>query len=225
MASFSYASNEETTNANRVCRLLLGPCTDQLRDLLRHHVPTSTFPSVINYNRSKLPRLTPPQRNLILPITGCYSGNYDDMDISLLYILLRKISGIPPHINGWGFDPVSTDRTASANIERIRLNRNQCVHSTNTTLTNVEFNLIWSSVRSVVVEIDNYLSNGNRYEKEVDLLRHETMDPVRDKHYRDELDRQTKEDQGTRDKVNELKRKFNYTIFKVLKAPVKHICG
>ncbi|CAG2223374.1 unnamed protein product [Mytilus edulis] len=191
-----------------VCRLLLGPCTDQLRDLLRHHVPTSTFPSVINHHRCKLPRLTLPQKNLILPNTGCYSGNYVDMDISLLYILLRNICGIPPHINGWGYDPVPTDRTTSANIERIRSNRNQCVHSASPTLSTADFNSIWSSVRSTVVEIDKYLRNGNRYEKEVDLLRHETMDPVRDNHYRDELERQTKEDQGTRDKVNELKRKF-----------------
>ncbi|XP_062600187.1 ankyrin repeat and KH domain-containing protein mask-like isoform X3 [Saccostrea cucullata] len=207
MASSSYASTEETTNACRACRLLLGPCTDELRDVLRHYVPPSTFPHVIKIKRSNLPRLTAQQMNLILPRGSTYTGNYGDMDISLLYILLRNICGIPPHSNGWGFDPDPTDRSLSANIERIRIARNQCVHSSSPFLSNADFNTIWSTVRSAVVEIDSFLGNGNKFEKAVDFLRQETMDPLSDCRYIEELRKQAEEDAEIREIVQGLKRK------------------
>ncbi|XP_062580391.1 uncharacterized protein LOC134242335 [Saccostrea cucullata] len=208
MASSSYASTEETTNACRACRLLLGPCTDELRDVLLHHVPLPTFPHVIIHKRSSLPRLTAQQMNLILPRGCSYTGNYGDMDISLLYILLRNICGIPPHSNGWGNDPDPTDRSLSANIERIRIARNQCVHSSSPVLTNADFNTIWTNVRSVVADVDSFLNNGNKYEKEVDFLRYETMDPARDSNYIEELRKQAEEDAETRKMVLRLKRKL-----------------
>ncbi|XP_062576283.1 uncharacterized protein LOC134238186 [Saccostrea cucullata] len=209
MASSSYASTEETTNACRACRLLLGPCTDELRDVLLHHVPPSTFPHVIINKRINLPRLTAQQMNLILPRGSSYTGNYDDMDISLLYILLRNICGLSPHSNGWGNDPDPTDRSLSANIERIRIARNQCVHSSSPVLSNADFNTIWTNVRSAVADFDSFLSNGNKYEKEVDFLRYETMDPARDSNYIEELRKQAEEDAETRKIVLGLKRKYN----------------
>lgn len=94
MASSSYKSTEETTNANRACRLLLGPCTDQLRYVFRYYVPPATFPQVIVQQSPNLPRMTVAQRDLILPRGRTYVGIYDDMDIPLLYILLRNICNI-----------------------------------------------------------------------------------------------------------------------------------
>lgn len=204
-----YASTEETTNANRTCRLILGPCTDQMRDVLRYHVAPSAFPSIVLQHKKKLLRLTTAQKDLILPRNGSYSGNYNDMDISLLYMLLRNTcsSSLPPHSNGWGNAPDPNDRSVSANIERIRLARNECVHSTSPTLSNTDFNCIWSTIKSSVVDLDNFLNNGNKYEGQVDKLRFETMDPVQDKYYRDELAMQATEDKTTRDMLNELKSK------------------
>lgn len=207
MASNPYKSTEETTNANRACRLLLGPCTDQLRDVFRYYVPPATFPHVIVQQSPNLPRMTVAQRDLILPRGRTYVGIYDDMDISLLYILLRNICNIVPHNNGWGSDPDHRDTSLSANIERIRIARNRCVHSSSPSLSKTEFNSIWSDVRSSVVDIDAFLSNGNHYEKAVDFLRHETMDSERDELYWKELRRQAEEDRETRDMVQDIKGK------------------
>ncbi|XP_062571094.1 uncharacterized protein LOC134233118 [Saccostrea cucullata] len=146
--------------------------------------------------------------NLILPRGSFYTGNYGNMDISLLYTLLRNICGIPPHNNGWGNDPDSKDRSLSANIERIRKARNQCVHSSSPVLSNADFNTIWSTVRSAVVDLDSFLNNGNQFKREVDFLRHETMDPVRDCHYIEQLRTQAEEDAETRKMVQGLKRKL-----------------
>ncbi|XP_056015722.1 uncharacterized protein LOC125676784 [Ostrea edulis] len=207
MAS-SYASMPETTNANRACRVVLGPCTDGLRDILRHYVPPHTFPNVIKQNKLNLPRLTAVQRDLILPKSGGYTGRYEDMDISLLYILLRNITSISPHSKGWGNDPDPCDMSRSANIERIRLVRNRCVHSCDPFMSNTDFNSIWSTIRSTMVDLDAFLVNGNKYEKSVDFLRHESMDPENDLHYEEELRKQEQEDKTTREMVNNLENKL-----------------
>ena len=177
MAFTSYVATEEMTNINRVSRLLMRPCTDQLRDLLRFYIPPASFRSVIQ--RLRLSRLTEPQRKLILPNSGVYSGNYDDMDISLLYILLRNVSGIQAHNRGWGNTPDSADRSVSANIERVRLARNQCGHSLGG-MCYTEFNQIWSEIKAAVVDLDKALGNGNKYQDIVDFIRNDTMDPMRD---------------------------------------------
>ncbi|XP_078339606.1 uncharacterized protein LOC144627217 [Crassostrea virginica] len=207
MASTYYAATEEMTNINRVSRLLMGPCTDQLRDLLRFYISPASFPSVIQRERNRLPRLTEPQRKLILPNSGVYSGNYDDMDISLLYILLRNVCRIQiqAHNRGWGNTPDSADKSVSANIERLRLARNQCGHSLGG-MCYTEFNQIWSEIKAAVVDLDKALGNGNKYQEIVDFIRNDTMDPVRDQHSRDQLHEQMKQIEKVMEEVNSLKR-------------------
>ena len=208
MAGSSYSATEEMTNINRVSRLLMGPCTDQLIDLLRFYIPPVSFPAVVRKKKSLLLRLTGPQRNLILPDSGNYSGNYDDMDISLLYILLRNICRIQAHNTGWGNTPNASDRSVSANIERIRLARNSCGHSTGG-LSKVDFNQVWSEIRAVVVDLDKVLGINDKYQKEVDFVRNDTMDPETDRHYRDQLLEQMKDIENINKKIDIFKSGFN----------------
>ena len=200
----SYAATEEMTNINRVSRLLMGPCTDQLRDLLRFYIPPANFNSVIQTAKSQLPRLTEPQRKLILPNSRVYTGNYDDMDISILYILLRNLCGIQAHNKGWGNAPDSADRSVSANIERLRMARNRCGHSTGG-MSNAEFNQMWSEIRAAVVDLDKALSIGNKYQEVVDFIRNDTMDPTRDRHFRNQLLEQITETEHIKKEVHSLK--------------------
>ena len=204
IASTSYAATEEMTNINRVSRLLMDPCTDQLRDLLRFYIPPANFNTVIQTVKSQLPRLTEPQRKLILPNSGVYSGNYDDMDVSLLYILLRNFCGIQAHNKGWGNTPDSADRSVSANIERLRLARNRCGHSTGG-MSNAEFNQVWSEIRATVVDLDKTLGIGNKYQEAVDFIRNDTMDPTRDRHFRDQLLEQITETENIKKDVRSIK--------------------
>ena len=205
MATNSYDATEEMTNINRVSRLLMDPCTDQLRDLLRSYIPPAKFNTVIQKMKSRLSRrLTEPQRKLILPNSGVYSGNYDDFDISLLYILLRNVCGLQAHNKGWGKIPDSADRSESANIERLRRARNRCGHSTGG-MSNAEFNQVWSEIRAAVVDLDKTLGIGNKYQKAVDFIRKDTMDPVRDKHFKEEVLNQMKELKSITKRVDRLK--------------------
>ena len=204
MASTSYAATEEMTNLNRVSRLLMGPCTDQLRDLLQFYIPLASFLTVIQREKRRLTHLTSPQRNMILPSCGVYSVNYNDMDISLLYQLLRNVCGIQAHNKGWGNIPDSTDRSVSANIERIRLARNECSHFAGG-MSKAEFHKIWSNIRAAVVDLDKYLGIGNKFQEKVDFVRNDTMDPARDKHFSDQMLEQMKEIENIKKEVDSLK--------------------
>ncbi|KAK3107609.1 hypothetical protein FSP39_018260 [Pinctada imbricata] len=209
MATSKYSSTKETSNRSRVSRVLLGPCVDQLRDVLRHHVPPQTFPQVIQRHRHKLPKLTKPQMDLILPRSGHYTGNYSDFDISLLYTLLRNICNIPPPTKGWGKDPDPNDVSLSANIERIRITRNkEYGNPLSSSLSNSDFNDIWSTVKSSVIQIDIFLNNNRTYEKEVEFLKNETMDPEMAKQYDGKLRDQVKEDTETRKMITETTQMF-----------------
>ncbi|KAK3107878.1 hypothetical protein FSP39_024321 [Pinctada imbricata] len=222
MATSKYSSTEETTNASRVSRVLLDPCTDQLRDVLRHYVPPHTFPQVIQRHCLKLNK---PQIDLILPRSGHYTGNYNDFDISLLYILLRNICNIPPHTKGWGKDPDPNDKSLAANIERIRNARNTTVgHMISSSLSNTDFKNIWCTVSSAVRSIDTELNNNQQYRKAVDFLKCEVMDPEIAKQYDTRLREQMKEDTETR-KMVEGKTLFKIFIIHVHIGTVKHIIG
>ncbi|XP_061169187.1 uncharacterized protein LOC133178514 [Saccostrea echinata] len=182
-----YASTEETTYANRAARLICGPCKGQMRDLLEHYVPSKSFHYVLKHNYKNLPKLTFSQRNLISPKSGSYNGNYEDFDLSLLYVLLRSICGLSEPTNGWDDKPDDSDRSISANIARIREARNTIAHLPNYSMNRKDFQALWTMVKMSIIDIDTYLSNSKFYEKEAEFLETETMDPERDKKYQDDL--------------------------------------
>ncbi|KAK3108440.1 hypothetical protein FSP39_008011 [Pinctada imbricata] len=194
MATTQYAPTSETTNAGRASRVLLGPCSDQLRDLLRHYVPPSTFSHVINKQKRKLPKLTKPQLDLIYPQSGPYTGDYSDFDISLLYTLLRNLCNIQKHNKGWGNDPDPNDMSLSANIERIRNCRNRLGHALDFSLSDLDFNDIWSSISTAVIEIDKVLKISHKYEKDIDYLKIATMDSEMAKYFEEVIRKQYTED-------------------------------
>ena len=170
--SFTYTITGEMINLYKVSRLLMGPCTEQLRDLLMSYIPPAKFPAVMQRKISRLPRLTETQRELILPNSGVYSGNYDDMDISLLYILLRNVCGIQSHNNSWGKTPDFTDRSVSANIERLRLAWNRFVHTTPGGISKFDLKEIAWEIRAAVEDLDKTFGKKySVYQEEVEFIR------------------------------------------------------
>ena len=125
------------------------------------------------------------------------------MDISLLYILFRNLCGIKMHSKGWGNTPDATDRSVSANIERIRLARNCCGHSTSG-MSKADFNQTWLEIRAAVVDLDKALGNKNKYQEAVDFVRNDTMDPEKDKQYRQQLLDQMKDVESIMNKIDNL---------------------
>jgi hypothetical protein len=58
-----------------------------------------------------------------------------------------------------------------------------------------------------MVDLDGFLTNGKKYETEVDFLYNESMDPGRVLHWEEELRKQVKEDETTREMVIRLQGK------------------
>lgn len=157
MAQSKYLSTQETTNLARLSRIVLGPCTDVLRAILgKEMIPLLSLSQTVKTFLAKAPKqkttlITKEQESLI------NTGNYSDFDISLLYVLLRNITKIPPHIKKWGKTPKRCDRSVSANIERIRLIRNDLGHISKISISDHTFNTTWQDISDIVRELDTYL--------------------------------------------------------------------
>ncbi|XP_062607458.1 uncharacterized protein LOC134269273 [Saccostrea cucullata] len=161
--------SEDKTNAALAFSLLLGPCTDQLRDVLRRKIPTKRFAAISKEKRHIIqPLLNVDNSNLIFPKNCEYKGNYVDFDISLLYILLRNICDLPPPRKGWNKPPDAADNSVSASIERIHLARNNICHHSNFSLSSTELEEWCSNVRVAIKELDSFLDNNDIYVKKVD---------------------------------------------------------
>lgn len=164
MALSKYESTRETTNLARVARIILGPCTDILLDILMKEISPSALSHnvktfIFNTSKHRTCPISPQQAQLV------YSGTYQDFDITLLYVLLRNMCSIPPHANRWGKDPSTGDRSLSANIERIRMIRNEFHgHATQISLSDTVFKKTWHHIFQIIKELEGYLSNGTKYQ-------------------------------------------------------------
>lgn len=178
MALSKYRSMRETTNLARIARIILGPCTDILRCVLNNEIQpfdlSRKVSAIIANTRVKhrRPLLNKDQERLV------YGEDYSNFDILLLYLLLRNICSIQPHRNGWGNVPLPGDRSLSANIERIRIIRNEyCVYISNFSLSDIEFERKWTNIFQIVQDLEMYLGTSNIYQDVLMLLKTCYMDP------------------------------------------------
>lgn len=186
MANSKYASTRETTNLARIARIILGPCTDVLCDVLKKEIPPSTLSQKVKIYLATLPKqkqppITKEQKKIIL------NGNYSDFDISLLFFLLRNISSIPPHTKQWGNEPISSDKSVSANIERIRLIRNKYGHYTDISISDTDFNKKVLEISSIIQDLEKYLGTSTVYQDAVVEIGNCCMDPEQESKYIKEL--------------------------------------
>ncbi|XP_052703942.1 uncharacterized protein LOC128180116 isoform X2 [Crassostrea angulata] len=174
MSLSKYKSNRGTTHLARIARALLGPCIDLLREVLAKEIsPPDLERKVKDYIREKRkPSISEKQKQLV------YSKIYSDFDITLLYFLLRNVCSISPHKNKWGNDPENTDNSVSANIERVRISRNEWYgHATDFSLSDSDFERKWKHISQIVKELECYLGTGTKYQDTLIKLKTCVMDP------------------------------------------------
>lgn len=99
MAHSKYQSTMDTTYFAREARVILGPCTDILCDILTHKITPSDLSKEVKRRTKNIPKgkknlFTKDQLQLI------HGEDYSKFDITLLYSLLRNICQITPHVNG-----------------------------------------------------------------------------------------------------------------------------
>ncbi|CAG2236836.1 unnamed protein product [Mytilus edulis] len=159
----------------KVVQLITNIAKDVLVDVLKARLSSANFGYALNGMKNRiLPQLNNYGRHLLYPDVSSYSGDLSDLDISLLYIILRNFNTISPHSNGWGNMPKDDDRTLSANIDRIRFYKNKYVsHCSNQSLDEHDFLKIWKEIRQCIIEL-----GAAEYKSKIDFLFTSEINPV-----------------------------------------------
>ncbi|VDI46031.1 Hypothetical predicted protein, partial [Mytilus galloprovincialis] len=149
-----------------VC-LLQDVAKNVLVGVLKRRLPGANFGNTLNGMKTRLlPFLNSDQEQLVYPDGLTYTGDLTDMDISLLYIILRNLGTICQHQNGWGKVPEEHDHSISANMDRIRIAKNVIVsHLPKCSLDYAEFNKLWETIRRCCIKL-----GGEQYGEEIDTL-------------------------------------------------------
>ncbi|XP_078321800.1 uncharacterized protein LOC111114804 isoform X3 [Crassostrea virginica] len=160
-------------NYCRLCQLIMTVCSDLFRDILSRHIQPVNLRGELNKNKNTLLRVLRIHEHKILlfPQSGGQSLSAKDMDLTILYTLLRNICGIPKHQNGWGNTPKIGDISLAACIERIREEKNAIAsHSNIGEIDDNRFQDIWMKLQSDIVNIEKELIGGDMYERAVKVL-------------------------------------------------------
>lgn len=157
-----------------------------LVEVLKKRLPGANFGNALNGMKKRLlPFLNGYQEQLLYPDGSKYAGDLSEMDISLLYIILRNLGTIGPHQKGWGKDPEEHDNSISANIDRIRIAKNIIVsHSSKCLLGHEEFNKRWTVIRKCCVEL-----GGGQYEEIIDNLLTSTFNSDLEQQFSEKLEK------------------------------------
>lgn len=174
MSNSKFKLTRENTNLARVAQMILGPCTNVLRDVLRKEIsPPDLEKKVRAYvANTKKPLINKQQEAIV------YGKDYSKLDVTLLYFLLRNMCSIQPHSNKWGNNPNPGDKSVSANIERVRLIRNDYGHNSETYISDTDFNIKYQDIKNIVQELENYLGSSTKNQDEVKELETCPMDPT-----------------------------------------------
>ena len=211
MASGSpvFPTTRESTNYARLCRLLVDVGSQALRDTFDrihppatlHRILSSAHPTLQSLKKKGI--LNPTQLGKLYP-TISSSVSSASFDITLLMVLLRNICGLsPPASTGsWKKLPLLSDNSPEANIARIKYYRNEVfAHASQASVNDATFNMLWQDISNVLLA----LGSGTTYAGVISRLRTECMDPDFEEHYRELLKQWKKDDDNTKEKLDELK--------------------
>lgn len=161
--------DRETANCVRVLLMLSNPCTNILCKILRKEISPDDLEEKIKLTTHTL--LNEQQLSCI------GHKDYSKFDITLLYKVLRNFCSITEHNNRWGKPPDPKDRTVLANIERIRLIRNECIHSMGRTITEEQLEEKWKTIFDIVRELERYVGTSTECQDDVTRLKTCQLDP------------------------------------------------
>lgn len=177
-ATSNYKSTGETTNHSRIERILGGPCTGAMQDVLSKEIsPLNLLKEVEDhikkYNlQGKKTAYNDIENKLNIKM------NYSEFDITSIYFVLRNICKIKAHSNGWGNDPDVQDKALSAKIDRLRSLKNKYKsHVPKIIIIDDEYEKLCDEIFEIVRHLENILGKSTRYQTVVQWMKTCTMDP------------------------------------------------
>ena len=172
---------ENHANFARLCHLICTICSDVFRDILDKFIDPNRLTVELSSMRHQIyPVLNKDQKRLVYPTAHSASSTLRsrDMDISLLYTILRNGCNIPAHTRGWGKAPLGTDDSLAACIDMIRNERNMIqAHFPTSEISQSAFETHWNAIKTAIVNIEKTTLTGTKYEEAVDRLRHADLNP------------------------------------------------
>ena len=199
----SYASIKETTNFARLCRLIVDVGSHALRNIFDSIHPPAGLHVVLTASQTILRTLrarrilTATQWGKLYPSSPS-SVSSRDFDITLLMLLLRNICGLIPPATGWDSLPLDADTSAEANIARVKYYRNHVYgNASQASVDDATFNAYWQ-------EISNALVGLGADAAAINTLKTQSMDPVSEKHYQELLRECKKDDDNSKDRLDEI---------------------
>lgn len=174
MSNSKLQQTRDYANFARIAPMIYGPCTDVIRDILRKEISPSNLEEKVRVFRAnkKIKTFQIDDHRL----KTVYGQDYSKFDIKLIYFLLRNFCRIRPHSNGWGNYPHRSDKSVSANIERIRLIRNYYACSLETSMSDLHFDEKFEEIYLIVKELEEYLGCSTKYQEKVKELK--TLDLI-----------------------------------------------
>ncbi|KAL9959123.1 hypothetical protein ACROYT_G036209 [Oculina patagonica] len=157
------------TNFQRVARLLISGGTTLLREIFDQICSPSNLPAILKNpateKQLKATKLTKPQWDCLYPSPGVY-GKSADLDITLLFRLLRAICNLIPPATGWDTLPASIDHSLAADLARIKYYRNAVYGhvSQNMEITDDEFPQLWQEISDALIRLAAQISLAKKHE-------------------------------------------------------------
>ncbi|KAL9959126.1 hypothetical protein ACROYT_G036214 [Oculina patagonica] len=157
------------TNFQRVARLLISGGTTLLREIFDQKCPPSNLSALLKNpatkKKLKAAKLTKPQWDCLYPSPGVY-GKSGDLDVTLLFRLLRAICNLIPPATGWDTLPASTDHSLAADLARIKYYRNAVYGhvSQKMEITNDEFPQLWQEISDALIRLAAQISLAKKHE-------------------------------------------------------------
>lgn len=174
MALSKSESKKEVSNLACIARILLGPCTDTLRDVITHRKTPSYFKialkDIVTYG--------PHEFFIGLRILVYqYGASFSDFDIPLLYFFLLQDYHIHfPRPKLWHFSS-EENRSLFANIRRIYKMHKKYKYYQGDFLKDSAFEQDWEELFQTVKELEKYIGSATANQDAMKKIKNSSMDP------------------------------------------------
>lgn len=176
MALSKSESKKEVSNLACIARILLGPCTDTLRDVLTHRITPSDFKKMFRYILGNAYGQKELFFSLHLLIYQ-YDASYSDFDIPLLYFFLKRVFNIHFPQPELGPFPSEENRSLSANIKRIYKMHKKYKYFQGDFLNDSAFERDWEKLFQTVKELEKYIGSATANQDAMKKIKNSSMDP------------------------------------------------
>ena len=165
-------NSAEKINGFKLMRLIVDGGTEALRNVFKGIHP-GNLQAVLNHHKLTLAHLKGKkvirqnQWQVLYPAAP-NQANLNDLDITLLCVLLRNICGLSPPSSGWDNAPNAADISTEADIVRIKRFRNERFgHIPNTNVSATDFKSYWAEISLPLVRLGLDQAEIDRLENEV----------------------------------------------------------